>query len=216
MSGYSQSSLTTSLNVSVIANSRLNSFSRAVALAEEHWFTKINVALFSALPVEDVVLPYRFIGSFIKLPEHAGKGDYSVVAKDKHFKDSMCCFLFLTRLVPKEIYMSVNTINFHPSLLPEYPGLSGFERATAARQLALTAHQVDASTDAGKVLRQYSVVPFPDGAPLGKLKRESSLLCTAAILSVLSGLPDLAERRREDFVSGASSINSVLSVGTST
>lgn len=46
-------------------------------------------------------------------------------------------------------------VNLHPSLLPAYPGLSGFERSHADRaDMGVTLHEVTEDLDAGPVLRQ--------------------------------------------------------------
>jgi hypothetical protein len=198
------------LNFSVISNSRLYSLSRALILAEETWGLTWKVTLYSTLPLRGSYLPTRFISSFQRLPERPNERDYQAFFYDHKFQESLCCFLFFTRLVPQSVYNTVSTINFHPSLLPEYPGLSGYDSAIAHSQLAVTAHTVDASIDGGSVLRQYSVAPFPEGASGKVLRTESSRLCTAAILSLLGELPSVSALYHQEFVSGLACIESVL------
>ena len=197
-------------NLSIISNSRLSSLSRALLLAEENWGITWKVILYSSLPLLELYLPQRFISRFYRLPEKPKEKDYQVLAYDQEFQESICCFLFFTRLVPKSVYMSVNTINFHPSLLPDHSGLSGYDCAIAHRQLAISAHTVDASIDGGSLLRQYSVVPFPQCATNKLLRTESSLLCSAAILSLLREFPSICALDHQEFVDGRACVESAL------
>lgn len=202
-----------SLNVtiSVISNSQLGSLGRVCFLAENHWGIKVDVILFSTLSFADLALPKRFIRSYRKLPKQPQANDYHALAAEEGFRKSACCLLFFTRLVPASIFSTVDTINFHPSLLPAHPGLSGFTSAIAAEQLAVTAHLVDSSMDGGKILRQYFITPFPHGASIAQLQRESSFLCSAAILSIIRSLPSIAIKKRQEFLSGEHCLDLILS-----
>ena len=144
------------------------------------------------------------------LPKRPTAHDYCVLAADINFRKSVACFLFFTRLVPDCIYLTLPTINFHPSLLPEHSGLAGYASAISAQQLAVSAHLVDSTIDGGKVLRQYLLSPFPGKATDLELRQESSLICSAAILSILRALPLMAAKNREDFSSGTHCVNSIL------
>ncbi len=203
--------MSSTIAISVISNSRLGALSHACALAEEHWGMSVSVALFSTLPLADLALPHRLVRYYRLLPARPQVADYKVLAADTEFANSAVCLLFLTRLVPECVYSSMYTINFHPSLLPEHPGLSGYASAIDAGQLAVSAHRVDSSIDGGSILRQYSIVPFPQGADAAALQQESSLMCSAAILSILRALPAVARQQRQDFASGTHCIDSILS-----
>jgi formyltetrahydrofolate-dependent phosphoribosylglycinamide formyltransferase len=54
-------------------------------------------------------------------------------------------------------------LNLHPSLLPEYPGLTPVARALAAgeSQTGCTVHLVDAGVDTGQILKQAAVPILP-------------------------------------------------------
>ncbi len=202
--------MSSTIAISVISNSRLGALSRACALAEERWGMSVTVALFSTLPLADLALPQRLVRHYRLLPARPQVADYQVLAADAEFANSAACLLFFTRLVPECVYSTLETINFHPSLLPEHPGLSGYASAIGAGQLAVSAHRVDSSMDGGSILRQYSIVPFPQGVDAAALQQESSLMCSAAILSILRTLP-AAARQRQDFASGTHCIESILS-----
>lgn len=144
------------------------------------------------------------------LPAQPQADDYQVLAADAEFRRSLGCLLFFTRLVPDCVYTALETINFHPSLLPEHPGLSGFDSAIRAGQLGVSAHRVNSTMDGGKILRQYSIAPFPRGRSAEELEQESSLLCSAAILSILRDMPMVRSLKRQDFLSGANCIEAIL------
>jgi len=148
-------------SISVISNSRLNALGRACILIEERLGIAFNVTVFSTLPMSDLVLPQRFISHYQRLSEKPSVKEYCTLSQRTDFEKSQLCLLFFTRLVPECIYATKPTINFHPSLLPEHPGLSGYMSAIRAKQLAITAHIVDSTIDEGRILRQMMIAPFP-------------------------------------------------------
>jgi folate-dependent phosphoribosylglycinamide formyltransferase PurN len=51
-------------------------------------------------------------------------------------------------------------VNLHPSLLPDYPGLSAFEKSHGEKShMGVTLHEVTEQLDAGPVLRQFTFFP---------------------------------------------------------
>ena len=176
----------------------------------------VSIALYSTLPMEELALPRRFIRNFRMLPSRPQAADYRALASDVEFRNSLCCLLFFTRLVRECVFSTLETINFHPSLLPDHPGLSGYSSAISARELAVSAHWVDSSLDGGSILRQYTIVPFPDDHSAEQLQRESSMLCSAAILSILRDVPGVAPQRRKEFASGGQCIEWILSAEPAT
>lgn len=201
------------ISVSVIANSHLNALSRACELAQTHWGLKISVTLFSSLPIAELTIPAKQVRTFYPLPQSPQQADYEAIATAPEFVDSTNCLLFYTRLVPACVYNAQETINFHPSLLPEHPGLKGYSSAIAARQLAITAHRVDASVDGGAILRQYAISPYPETLSPAQLQKETSLLCSAAILSVVSDRSLAPFTAIERFSSAQECLQSVLTRG---
>ena len=98
--------------------------------------------------------------------------------------------LFFLRLVTKELFNSVPTINLHPSLLPQYAGFHAIDRALAdgAQVLGATAHLADDSTDGGPIIAQ-SLVPLPisaDKVLAGNVSFCQKVLLTTWIFSALS------------------------------
>lgn len=82
--------------------------------------------------------------------------------------------LFFTRLVDKALFSRVPCVNFHPSLLPAFPGFGALKgvQNSGAKFFGATAHLVDHSTDGGAILAQV-VAPVPLGASLENLERIS-------------------------------------------
>lgn len=173
------------LHISVLANSRLSALARACNIARQHHNLIINASVFSTLPLPQLALEKNYIKSFRSLPPKPQKDEYDQIAEDADFKSSRFCMLFYTRLVPEKIYLSRPTVNFHPSLLPDYPGLRGFEEAIRSHQLAITAHKVDSSIDGGTILFQYQVHPFPANRTIVELNKDISNLCSAAIVELI-------------------------------
>lgn len=98
--------------------------------------------------------------------------------------------LFFLRLVTKELFQSVPTINLHPSLLPEYAGFNAIDRALAdgARELGATAHLADDSIDGGPIIAQ-SLVALPTSADkqiAGNVSYCQKVLLTTWIFSAFS------------------------------
>ena len=188
------------IKISVLTNSRLSALARACAILRASHDVLVSVSVFSTLPRREVSLKDGNVAFFNEIPIRPGPKGYAEIAEETAFKHSDICLLFYTRLVPEQIFTAKRTVNFHPSLLPEFPGLSGFENACAARQLAFTAHEVDASMDGGGILLQYEISPFPERATASELTTISSQLCSAVITEVLldlfAGRPSGGRRRR--------------------
>ena len=85
-----------------------------------------------------------------------------------------CTALFFTRLVSRELYSRAPCVNFHPSLLPAFPGFGALRGAlsSGAKFLGATAHLVDHSIDSGPILAQV-IAPIPRNASLVDLERIS-------------------------------------------
>jgi phosphoribosylglycinamide formyltransferase-1 len=75
---------------------------------------------------------------------------------DKHKIDYMFCFGSKILKSPLIVEYKNRIINFHPSLLPAFPGLKPIDQALAhgVKVLGNTAHFVDAGIDTGKIIEQ--------------------------------------------------------------
>lgn len=82
-----------------------------------------------------------------------------LAARRLEMEEVDCIFLFFSRLVTAALYGYRPTINFHPSLLPAFPGLHALKRARdrRVRFFGATAHRVDGSVDGGPILAQVCV-----------------------------------------------------------
>lgn len=63
------------------------------------------------------------------------------------------------RILPSEIVNSFKIINIHPSLLPEFKGMSAIEQAYNAKvkTTGVTVHYVNEEVDAGEIIAQVQV-----------------------------------------------------------
>lgn len=82
--------------------------------------------------------------------------------------------LFFSRLVGEPLYSRAPCVNFHPSLLPAFPGFGALKNTqnSGVKIFGATAHFADHSTDGGKILAQVAT-PVPSGATLEQLGRIS-------------------------------------------
>jgi len=76
-------------------------------------------------------------------------------------------FLFFTRLVTPALWDRYPVVNFHPSLLPAFPGLNTHARAlqSGASQHGASVHFVTHEVDGGPVIIQAAVPVLPDDVP---------------------------------------------------
>ena len=75
-----------------------------------------------------------------------------------HQWDVAVVCLFFSRLVTASLFRNILTVNFHPSLLPDYKGFKAIEQALNDDypQLGATLHVVDESIDGGPILAQLA------------------------------------------------------------
>ena len=84
--------------------------------------------------------------------------------------------LYFSRLVTKELFSVIPTVNIHPALLPAFPGFQAVRQAFhhGAKFLGATLHGVDASVDGGPIIAQVAT-PIRRGSDLVKLENQSFL-----------------------------------------
>jgi phosphoribosylglycinamide formyltransferase-1 len=82
--------------------------------------------------------------------------------------------LFFSRLVGESLYLRAPCINYHPSLLPAFPGVGALKnvKKQGVKLFGATAHIVDGSIDGGEILAQVAS-PVPKGAALEAIERIS-------------------------------------------
>lgn len=83
--------------------------------------------------------------------------EFSKKASDWFTKQNInIVFLFFSRLITADLYHKFPTFNFHPSLLPLYPGFGALDRAIVdkVRLFGATVHGVDGSVDMGPIVGQ--------------------------------------------------------------
>ena len=82
--------------------------------------------------------------------------------------------LFFSRLVGRTLYSRGPCVNFHPSLLPAFPGMGALKNTlnSGVKFFGVTAHLADRSMDGGKIMAQVAA-PVPPDAKLEQLERIS-------------------------------------------
>jgi len=201
--------MTESVKICIIANSYLNALGRALELAEEKWGLIVKLTIFSSKKRNELKIKSRFIESFYEIPEKPDGLLYRKIGKSLKDSDLTHCFLFFTRLIPKSIYEKVKVINFHPSILPAHAGLKGLESAIQDKHLGFTAHYVDETIDMGQVLRQFQIEPFPE-SHTESIRHDSSILCSATILSVVSEIRHIKSQPCQVFMNARECLEYVL------
>lgn len=89
--------------------------------------------------------------------EERSKERFSLAARDwLRAQDVDFVVLFLDRLLSAAFVESIYTVNFHPALLPAFPGMDAVEQALSAKAayLGATAHQATIELDAGPIISQ--------------------------------------------------------------
>jgi phosphoribosylglycinamide formyltransferase 1 len=85
-----------------------------------------------------------------------------ILDKNKNFEVDYI-FCFGNRILKGELLSEylMRIINFHPSLLPSFPGLNAIDQALASKTSLLgnTAHFIDAQLDSGPIIQQ-SILPI--------------------------------------------------------
>jgi phosphoribosylglycinamide formyltransferase-1 len=82
-------------------------------------------------------------------------------------------------------------INLHPSLLPAFKGLHGFEDAIAygVRCVGSTVHFIDENMDEGKIIQQ-TVCPVDEGAPIAFTRHRIFEQQCRSLLQVIKWIED--------------------------
>jgi len=75
--------------------------------------------------------------------------------------------LFFSRLIGKALFSRLPCVNFHPGLLPAFPGIGAVRgmHKSGAKFFGATAHLTDHTMDGGPILAQV-VAPVPFGTSL--------------------------------------------------
>ena len=113
------------------------------------------------------------------------KGSFSDILLDCIKKQNIdYLFVFGTKILKGEILRQYRNriVNFHPAILPLFPGLNAIDRAVEAKMTILgnTAHFIDESIDGGPIILQ-SVVPvsiFYEEGYEGILKYQEKMFLT--------------------------------------
>lgn len=175
--------MTISLNISVISNSRLSALRRACEIISKSKNIKINFFIFSEIPYSRLEIKKLKLKNirFICYEKY----NFYQISKNLNFLKSNFCLLFITKIVPEIIHKLTKTINFHPSILPKFPGLNGFSESIKNLELGFTSHIVTSNVDNGEILNQFQILPFPKTSNIKVLKEKSSKICSAIIITTI-------------------------------
>jgi phosphoribosylglycinamide formyltransferase-1 len=117
----------------------------------------------------DMNLPFERI-------EEADSEIFSAKAAEFLFKNYNVNWvaIFFSRLISSILYKNLPCVNFHPSLLPNYPGFGAlkFAHQNGEKLIGATAHFVDQSIDGGPILAQISTY-IPKNSTLNFIERIS-------------------------------------------
>jgi phosphoribosylglycinamide formyltransferase 1 len=106
------------------------------------------------------------------------------------------CVLMFSRIIGASLYMRMNCMNVHPSLLPLFPGLSPLTQMmnSGAKFVGATLHRVDESVDGGAIISQTAST-FDPTLQLADLKRVSFLQKTLLMLKAFEILAGRSTQR---------------------
>jgi phosphoribosylglycinamide formyltransferase-1 len=106
--------------------------------------------------------------------------------------------LYYLRLVGQPLHTRFPTINFHPSLLPEFRGLNALARARKANSefVGATAHIVDETMDGGPIIAQLSTARKNLSHSDKKTSYQQKLVLTLAVLDSFFAGESIEELQR--------------------
>lgn len=191
--------MTISLNISVISNSRLSALGRACEIISKSKNIKINFFIFSEIPYNRLEIKKLKLENirFICYEKY----NFNQISKNLNFLKSKFCLLFINKIVPEIIHKLIKTINFHPSILPKFPGLNGFSESIKNLELGFTSHIVTSNVDNGEIINQFQILPFPKSSNIKVLKEKSSKLCSAMIITTIMNSEKYNNKNKEFFSS---------------
>lgn len=110
---------------------------------------------------------------------------------------------FYTRILKEPLISDFNgkLINFHPSILPAFPGLRGFEESIASgtRILGSTVHFIDSETDTGLPILQSHFYRDPNES-IASIRHRIFVQQCKALLQVVHWIESNRIEIKEDFV----------------
>ena len=127
-----------------------------------------------------------------KFPEEAQRETAEILSQSG--VELICLAGFMRLLRPPLLNaFPERIINIHPSLLPNFPGLSAWTQAVEAGvdESGCTVHYVDAGMDTGTIIAQASVPVLPDDTPdslHARIQDEEHRLYPAAIARIAGKL----------------------------
>ena len=104
----------------------------------------------------------------------------------KYFKNCDFIILLFSRLVDKNLFETIPTLNIHPSLLPSFKGFKALEQAIKykSRFFGASLHLVNEKMDDGPLIAQ-TINPLPSNADLSLVSKISYLQKTYLILLII-------------------------------
>lgn len=101
-----------------------------------------------------------------------------------------CVLLFFSRLLKGRILTEFKNriINFHPALLPAFPGLHGFDDAIGSGSLIIgsTVHMIDDGIDTGPVIQQSYFAFDPERFDYSSVRHRVFLQQCASLSQIVS------------------------------
>ena len=118
----------------------------------------------------------------------------------------VCSYNFL---LPKELYEipKLGTINFHPSLLPNYRGANPYYHAMINKEknTGVTMHYLDETFDTGDIIKQIKVPILPNdtmGSLFNRMNEATAKLCIETVnrLERNEKLPRTPQQKNVEFI----------------
>ncbi len=171
------------LNLSIISSGFYTCLCRALA-SPEFLSKSFRLKIF-APEINDSVSNLSSVAgsSHFRIPVKPSIEDYRTIF-NAATDFSEFILVYSKNLIPSLIHNNFLCVNFHPSVLPRFPGLDGFEQAYAAGHLGFTAHFIDESIDLGPKIVSLKVAK-PGSLSLCSATEISSQMCTLATEYVL-------------------------------
>ena len=172
--------------LAVISSGKYTCFSRAIAKLPKTIQDQLLISIFA--PDENELLSSGDFNhmhiSYYQISQKPSSETYIEILEQLNpLTDAI--LVYSKFLIPKQIYSNFLCINFHPSVLPSFPGLNGFQDAINSQQLGFSAHVIDQTIDLGKPIISVSIDPFPS-CSINSLQQLSYQLCQLISLFIIN------------------------------
>ncbi len=159
-------------------------------------------------PTYDYMVDYLAQNKLLHIENNKNFKDEAFLNKIRELKPDIAFVCSYNFLLPKEFYEipKLGTLNFHPSLLPDYRGANPYYHVimNQEKETGVTMHFMDESFDTGDIVKQVQVQILKEdtmGTLFNRLNEATAKLCLETINRIERGetLPRTPQEKNGEF-----------------